>query len=141
LVCSKIFTTWYVMLKLLTGYESHFEGWRLRCTSEESCFSQSLSKGEIFVPMVGCIMLKQLNVPSATCWIKCFIASMLLKGLLEKDYNKLMCWIWMEFITNLRKDLLESLSYRISFKIQRTATSVNRRLVQQIQVPATIENL
>jgi hypothetical protein len=66
---------------------------------------------------------------------------MLLKGLLEKDYNKLMCWIWMEFITNLRKDLLESLSYRISFKIQRTATSVNRRLVQQIQVPATIENL
>jgi hypothetical protein len=149
--------------------ELHFEGRRLRCTSEESCFSQNLSKEEIVVPMVGCIMLKQFNTQSATCWIRCLIISrisgptlsicqdkrsgttcwtgcpslsrtsytgstwsylmntcywtqlddsLLIKGLLQEICNKPMCWIWPEVITNLIKDLLESLSYRINFKIK-----------------------
>jgi hypothetical protein len=42
-----------------------------QCTSEEKCFSQNLSKGEIVVPMVGRIMRKQLKLESATCWIRC----------------------------------------------------------------------
>jgi hypothetical protein len=86
-------------LQILVTTELHNEAhWRLKTEMcIWSCFSQIFSKEEIVVPMIGCIMLNQLNVSSATCWVGCLTpsrTSCLALTARQDRCSGTTCWTW-----------------------------------------------